>query len=865
MSGSNSTSVFNALGSYADRIKDVNGNPLKSSASSSDGAPAPTPAVAPPQQQPKEKSSQSASQTKEKSTQEDDGPWETVQSGRQRNHSNNTRSDERDSSHTKRGSSSKNWRDRSGREGAGEKEKERKDDEGSSADKKRDGKDRARKSDKVMGASPTSTNVEKEKEKPVKASAGKSAWNIPSQSVSASPTPAAQESSPITAPATEALRPSGNGTENGISRGDSIKATEGQERTEESVVKPKELAPPPKVNVWDLRKKQSTISVSVPPPVQSTVKSIPNGVQKGDSSPTPSATAVTSGAGKGVSKKKSAAAAVGSTAPPAINDAHLWPDVATAVKDKEGKEKKSKGKVESETASLAEEQVTNAGTGKKPKWTAIPAHEMLAAADQAAEQSRRQNRLEAKKRSAREGETPSAAPGKATKPKKLSAAESSSLNGTPGKKAVRAAKEAAGTNVKGDAESAGKVNGESKGKEQENKAGSSRRDSSPAPPTANHPESTPAHESSATQTERQPTSKPMQTSQTAPIPSHNFINPTAGAARPPRGRNDPARGSFGGRGRGGFRSNSAIAHHKGHGAPYTSPPMGVMGLPMEGMTYPAGNAPNLYQRGFGMGYQPFYPAAAGGASANATGQTVYTGQGIYDPMQYANAYRGASMPPPPMPQTVVPNLDPLRFYVLGQVEYYFSMQNLAMDFFLRQQMDSEGWIDIGMIASFNRIKSLTPDVAVVREVMSLSSYLEVRDDKVRLAGAESHRWVLPEAKASTLKPDPSQTEGSVEEGAKEGSLTEHGVEAVEGSEGAAAGMGGHRSPANTQRGFVAADVQSALMKSSSQQAQAREAAKEADAEASANTSVADTTATPATSTSGDVAKNDKEEESKAEQ
>jgi hypothetical protein len=43
---------------------------------------------------------------------------------------------------------------------------------------------------------------------------------------------------------------------------------------------------------------------------------------------------------------------------------------------------------------------------------------------------------------------------------------------------------------------------------------------------------------------------------------------------------------------------------------------------------------------------------------------------------------------------------------------------------------------------------------MVKEVMRLSGMLEVRDDKVRLAGAEAKRWVLPDAKTSTFPPDP---------------------------------------------------------------------------------------------------------------
>ena len=43
--------------------------------------------------------------------------------------------------------------------------------------------------------------------------------------------------------------------------------------------------------------------------------------------------------------------------------------------------------------------------------------------------------------------------------------------------------------------------------------------------------------------------------------------------------------------------------------------------------------------------------------------------------------------PLPMPQSNVGfPLDSTRYYLLGQLEYYLSPQNLAQDFFLRQQV-----------------------------------------------------------------------------------------------------------------------------------------------------------------------------------
>lgn len=72
-------------------------------------------------------------------------------------------------------------------------------------------------------------------------------------------------------------------------------------------------------------------------------------------------------------------------------------------------------------------------------------------------------------------------------------------------------------------------------------------------------------------------------------------------------------------------------------------------------------------------------------------------------------------------------------------------------------MDSNGWVDMAMIASFNRIKNLTEDVAIVKEAAEISVMLEVRDDKLRLANGEYRQWVLPDAKPSALDRDGSET------------------------------------------------------------------------------------------------------------
>lgn len=60
---------------------------------------------------------------------------------------------------------------------------------------------------------------------------------------------------------------------------------------------------------------------------------------------------------------------------------------------------------------------------------------------------------------------------------------------------------------------------------------------------------------------------------------------------------------------------------------------------------------------------------------------------------------------------------------------------MVQDFFLRQQMDSKGYIPISLLASFNRIKQLTVDTRLVKEVLSLSAFVEVNGGMVRMGGA----------------------------------------------------------------------------------------------------------------------------------
>ena len=81
-------------------------------------------------------------------------------------------------------------------------------------------------------------------------------------------------------------------------------------------------------------------------------------------------------------------------------------------------------------------------------------------------------------------------------------------------------------------------------------------------------------------------------------------------------------------------------------------------------------------------------------------------------------------------------------------------------------MDSRGWLPIHLIASFNRVKQLTQDPQLVREVLEISSLIELRGEYVRLSDGQWENFVLPGA-------TPSRVEGEVDEGGMSGAQPAH--------------------------------------------------------------------------------------------
>lgn len=87
----------------------------------------------------------------------------------------------------------------------------------------------------------------------------------------------------------------------------------------------------------------------------------------------------------------------------------------------------------------------------------------------------------------------------------------------------------------------------------------------------------------------------------------------------------------------------------------------------------------------------------------------------------------------------------------SQIEYYMSMENLCRDVYLRLQMDSNGWVDINVILSFNRMKSICNDARLVLEGLQGSEVVQVEAEmnRIRRKG-DWKEWIIPETSKEAL-------------------------------------------------------------------------------------------------------------------
>ena len=63
------------------------------------------------------------------------------------------------------------------------------------------------------------------------------------------------------------------------------------------------------------------------------------------------------------------------------------------------------------------------------------------------------------------------------------------------------------------------------------------------------------------------------------------------------------------------------------------------------------------------------------------------------------------------------------------VEFYFSDSNFRRDKFLQKAAEETGFVDIKTLLTFNKLKALTTDPAVVAEALATSETLELSEAK----------------------------------------------------------------------------------------------------------------------------------------
>ncbi|KAF9355295.1 La ribonucleoprotein domain member 1B [Mortierella sp. NVP85] len=95
------------------------------------------------------------------------------------------------------------------------------------------------------------------------------------------------------------------------------------------------------------------------------------------------------------------------------------------------------------------------------------------------------------------------------------------------------------------------------------------------------------------------------------------------------------------------------------------------------------------------------------------------------------------------------HLEMLKCFILQQIEYYFSIENLCKDVFMRNQMDSEGFVPLSLVANFNRVRYLTTDLELIKEALRFSNEIELRGDRIRRKD-DWATWIFPKEDSKVL-------------------------------------------------------------------------------------------------------------------
>lgn len=164
------------------------------------------------------------------------------------------------------------------------------------------------------------------------------------------------------------------------------------------------------------------------------------------------------------------------------------------------------------------------------------------------------------------------------------------------------------------------------------------------------------------------------------------------------------------------------------------------------------NVPAHHQRGGHRNLpQPFVPFVTPNPGfVHPAGFQNVPGSMYYIPAPSSEPILGATYFVPPAVQGVLmhgPDPITLQGLVVKQIEYYFSVENLCRDIYLRSKMDERGFVPVSVIANFNRVRMITQNPFLIIEALRMSNVVEVQGDKVRKKGDWAN-WLLPASQQS---------------------------------------------------------------------------------------------------------------------
>lgn len=213
----------------------------------------------------------------------------------------------------------------------------------------------------------------------------------------------------------------------------------------------------------------------------------------------------------------------------------------------------------------------------------------------------------------------------------------------------------------------------------------------------------------------------------------------------PKDRNDsrPERGRGGYRGRGGHSYNAG--QHNQH---YQNSQLSQHNFVPK--AFGTGDRQRSQQQSFQTGTQPQHV----NHRLSLRSPSMPNSAGMYAsyPVPEINTVYQNYQPVPPGPMSAIPYQPYMEpFNLIGllqlQLEYYFSVDNLCKDLYLRKHMDSQGFVRLSFIAGFKRIKNLTEDYELLRHSgrqLRNAEYIVGEDGQDRLRPRDKwEQWVLP--------------------------------------------------------------------------------------------------------------------------